>query len=42
MEVSYEKYLKGLDGSILTMTTAYGTEVKMEPKTALSRWQAGH
>ena len=24
LEVSYEKYLKGLDGSILTMTTAYG------------------
>lgn len=28
LEVSYEKYLKGLDGSILTMTTAYGTEIK--------------
>ncbi len=28
LEVSYEKYLKGIDGSILTMTTAYGTEIK--------------
>lgn len=28
LEVSYEKYLKGVDGSILTMTTAYGTEIE--------------
>ena len=28
LAVSYEKYLKGLDGSILTMTTAYGTEIE--------------
>lgn len=28
LEVFYEKYLKGLDGSILTMTTAGGTEIK--------------
>lgn len=28
LEVSYEKYLKGTDGSILTMTTAYGTEIE--------------
>lgn len=28
LEVSYEKYLKGVDGSILTMTTAGGTEIK--------------
>lgn len=28
LEVSYEIYLKGLDGSILTMTTAYGTEIE--------------
>ena len=28
LEVSYEKYLKGLDGSILTMTTAYGTKIE--------------
>ena len=28
LEVSYEKYLKGLDGSILTMTTAYGTDIE--------------
>lgn len=28
LEVSYEKYLKGIDGSILTMTTAGGTEIK--------------
>lgn len=28
LEVSYEKYLKGLDGSILTMTIAYGTEIE--------------
>lgn len=28
LEVAYEKYLKGIDGSILTMTTAYGTEIE--------------
>ena len=28
LEVSYEKKLIGLDGSILTMTTAYGTEIE--------------
>lgn len=28
LEVKYEKYLKGMDGSILTMTTANGTEIK--------------
>lgn len=28
LEVAYEKYLKGTDGSILTMTTAYGTEIE--------------
>lgn len=28
LEVSYEKYLKWMDGSILTMTTAYGTEIE--------------
>ena len=28
LEVSYEKFLKGIDGSILTMTTAGGTEIK--------------
>lgn len=28
LEVTYEKYLKGEDGSILTMTTAYGTEIE--------------
>ncbi len=28
LEVSYEEYLKGTDGSILTMTTAYGTEIE--------------
>lgn len=28
LEVSYEKYLKGVDGSILTMATAGGTEIK--------------
>lgn len=28
LEVSYEKYLKGIDGSILTMATAGGTEIK--------------
>lgn len=28
LEVSYEKYLKGIDGSILTMTTAGGTEIR--------------
>ncbi len=27
LEVTYEKYLKGIDGSILTMTTAHGTEI---------------
>lgn len=28
LEVAYESYLKGMDGSILTMTTAYGAEIK--------------
>lgn len=28
LEVTYEKYLKGTDGSILTMTTAQGTEIE--------------
>ena len=28
LEVAYDKYLKGLDGAILTMTTAHGTEIK--------------
>lgn len=28
LEVAYEKYLKGMDGSILTMTTAHGTEIE--------------
>lgn len=28
LEVTYEKFLKGIDGSILTMTTAYGTEIE--------------
>lgn len=28
LEVAYEKYLKGMDGSILTMTTAHGTELE--------------
>ena len=28
LEVTYEDYLKGQDGSILTMTTAYGTEIE--------------
>lgn len=28
LEVTYEKYLKGEDGSILTMTTANGTEIE--------------
>ena len=28
LEVQYEKYLKGTDGTILTLTTAYGEEIK--------------
>ncbi len=28
LEVSYDKYLQGLDGAILTMTTARGTEIE--------------
>ena len=28
LEVTYESYLKGMDGSILTMTTANGTEIE--------------
>ncbi len=28
LEVTYEDYLKGQDGSILTMTTAFGTEIE--------------
>lgn len=38
LEVEYEKYLKGIDGTILTLTTAYGIEIenaaegRIEPK----------
>lgn len=38
LEVEYEKYLKGIDGTILTLTTAYGVEIenaaedRIEPK----------
>ena len=38
LEVGYEKYLKGIDGTILTLTTAYGVEIenaaegRIEPK----------
>lgn len=28
LEVEYEKYLKGIDGTILTLTTAYGVEIE--------------
>jgi stage V sporulation protein D (sporulation-specific penicillin-binding protein) len=28
LEVKYDKYLKGIDGTILTLTTAYGVEIK--------------
>jgi len=28
LEVKYDKYLKGIDGRILTLTTAYGIEIK--------------
>lgn len=28
LEVAYEKYLKGIDGTILTLTTAYGVEIE--------------
>lgn len=28
LEVKYEKYLKGIDGTILTLTTAYGVEIE--------------
>lgn len=28
LEVKYDKYLKGIDGRILTLTTAYGVEIK--------------
>jgi len=28
LEVKYDKYLKGIDGTILTLTTAYGIEIK--------------
>ncbi len=28
LEVQYDKYLKGIDGTILTLTTAYGVEIK--------------
>lgn len=39
LEVEYEKYLKGIDGTILTLTTAYGVEIenaaedRIEPKS---------
>ena len=38
LEVKYEKYLQGIDGTILTLTTAYGIEIenaaedRIEPK----------
>jgi stage V sporulation protein D (sporulation-specific penicillin-binding protein) len=38
LEVKYDKYLKGIDGKILTLTTAYGVEIenaaedRMEPQ----------
>jgi stage V sporulation protein D (sporulation-specific penicillin-binding protein) len=38
LEVKYDKYLKGIDGNILTLTTAYGVEIenaaedRMEPQ----------
>lgn len=38
LEVEYENYLKGIDGTILTLTTAYGVEIenaaenRIEPK----------
>ena len=38
LEVEYEKHLKGIDGTILTLTTAYGVEIenaaedRIEPK----------
>ncbi len=28
LEVNYDKYLKGIDGTILTLTTAYGVEIE--------------
>ena len=28
LEVKYDKYLKGIDGTILTLTTAYGVEIE--------------
>ncbi|MDF2610996.1 MAG: putative rane protein [Lachnospiraceae bacterium] len=28
LEVAYEEYLKGIDGTILTLTTAYGVEIE--------------
>ncbi|BCJ95271.1 stage V sporulation protein D [Anaerocolumna cellulosilytica] len=28
LEVAYDKYLKGVDGTILTLTTAYGVEIE--------------
>lgn len=28
LEVEYDKYLKGIDGTILTLTTAYGVEIE--------------
>ena len=28
LEVAYEKFLKGIDGTILTLTTAYGVEIE--------------
>lgn len=32
MEVAYDKYLQGIDGSILTMTTARGLEIDGKPE----------
>lgn len=41
LEVQYEKYLKGTDGKILTLTDAAGSSWKMRREIASSRRQGG-
>lgn len=41
LEVKYEEYLKGINGTILTLTTAYGVEIENAAEDRIEP-QAGH
>ncbi len=41
LEVKYDKYLKGIDGTILTLTTAYGVEIENAAESRIEP-QAGN